>query len=254
MGRIVSCYGVRIGIRTNTPQAYEQAISRLPLGTRPVRGRTTRHLYSLLDGGPGKRRGVKPFTLLYRNASKIVRSLDFEDGLDTLESDFRATVAKNAPRRLFLQGSAFEIHGKVVILCEQQDGSQGDNDEPEAGAASLQGKLLDAGAIRLTTDYTPLDRRGRLTEFTTGGASLETPSSHRVDWIVACSKSDRTESQRLSKTFAMIELTPSVMTGCKPGVAMAAMTNLVRRVPVARLEHAGGAEAVAEIESLLSRS
>src|ERR1700690_3235655 len=80
-------HGLRIGIRVSTPDVLDQLSERLPHGWEPGCSPIVDHLYSLKVGGPGARPGLRNFNLLFGGLTKLARTLDLEEALDTLETD-----------------------------------------------------------------------------------------------------------------------------------------------------------------------
>ena len=66
-------YGLRIGVRTNTPNILPQLGSYFPPNWTPATDPEVDWLYSLKVGGEGARPGVRRFHLAYSDAALIER-------------------------------------------------------------------------------------------------------------------------------------------------------------------------------------
>jgi hypothetical protein len=91
-GVAVESFGLRVGLRTSSPEAIAPAARRLPPG-RPLAAGRVDALYSLALGGPGPRPGMRRSHRLYCGEACIARSLDLETVLDALERHSRLLVA-----------------------------------------------------------------------------------------------------------------------------------------------------------------
>ena len=76
MGVLFSCCDVRIAVRMNEPELLSRVVESLPTGSEPVAGETAPCLYSLYQGGPAPRPGVRTMSLLYRNSVRVERAED----------------------------------------------------------------------------------------------------------------------------------------------------------------------------------
>ncbi len=64
-GICFTSYGLRIGIRANTPEVLQRVADRLPPGWEPASSPEVRRLYSLIDGGGATSSRVRRFNILY---------------------------------------------------------------------------------------------------------------------------------------------------------------------------------------------
>jgi hypothetical protein len=79
-GIVITCYGVRVGVRVNNPDALDRLVEYLPPTWKLSPVKTVDRLYSLIVGGEGSRPGVRRLNLLYANAGRIARSAELAEG------------------------------------------------------------------------------------------------------------------------------------------------------------------------------
>jgi hypothetical protein len=145
-------YGVRVGIRANDFDALERARDYLPPEWKPAASNVVGRLYSLLVGRGPERPGVRRFNLLYGNAARITRSLDFETVLQVLESDLQLYIAESAPRRVFVHAGVVGWRGRGILIPGRSF----------SGKSTLVAELVRAGATYYSDEYAVLDQRGRV--------------------------------------------------------------------------------------------
>ena len=148
-------YGRRIGIRSNDPDILDRLHKHLPPGWKPSSSLTVERLYSLIAGGPGARAGVRRFNLLYGDISRLARSRDIDEVLETLESDLRLFVAQAARRRLFIHAGVVGWRGQAILLPGRS----------MSGKTSMVLEMIRAGATYYSDEYAVIDERGRVHPF-----------------------------------------------------------------------------------------
>ena len=151
-------YGLRIGVRTNTPAALEQLAGVLPPGWQPSRSPEVDRVYSLLVGGSGQQAQqakVRRYNLLYADAGRLARSMDLDDVLARLEGDLRIYIAERARRRLFVHAGVVGWRGCAILIPGAS----------HSGKTSLVAALVRAGATYYSDEYAVLDARGRVHPF-----------------------------------------------------------------------------------------
>ena len=86
-------YGARIGIRVNNPAGLERLPDYMPPAWKPSSSPIVDELFSLIVGGttPGAR--IRRYNLLYWSSEKLVRTMDLDEVLETLESYLHFSVA-----------------------------------------------------------------------------------------------------------------------------------------------------------------
>lgn len=145
-------YGVRVGLRVNDPNVLEQAIAYFPPEWKPAASNVVGRLYSLLVGRGPTRPGVRRFNLLYGNAARITRSLDFESVLQMFESEMQLYIAESAPRRVFVHAGVVGWRGRGILIPGKSF----------SGKSTLVAELVRAGATYYSDEYAVLDQRGRV--------------------------------------------------------------------------------------------
>ena len=156
-----TAYGLRIGVRTNTPAALEQLAAVLPPGWQPSRSPEVERVYSLLVGGPGhqaqqaQQSKVRRYNLLYADAGRLARSMDLDDLLARLEGDLRIYIAERARQRLFVHAGVVGWRGRAILIPGTS----------HSGKSSLVAALVRAGATYYSDEYAVLDARGRVHPF-----------------------------------------------------------------------------------------
>lgn len=154
-GLALSTYGLRVGVRADSPAVLERMRERLPRGWKALDAPTVERLYSMVGGGESERRGVRRFSLLYEDFRRSARSLDAEEVLERFESDLRLYVAESARRRVFVHAGVVGWRGRAVIVAGRT----------HAGKTTLVAELLRAGATYYSDEFAVLDARGRVHPF-----------------------------------------------------------------------------------------
>jgi hypothetical protein len=156
-GFAFTCQGVRIGLRTNTAPAIEQALSRLPPGWEPSAELVVENLCSLLVGGTKPGSNLRRFSLLYCGSSLVARASALEDVLAALESYLHLFVAVRVRRRRFVRAAVAGWGDNAILILGP----------PSSGRSTLLGALLRAGAAYYSDRYAVLDGKGRVHPYPT---------------------------------------------------------------------------------------
>lgn len=149
-GLAFEVYGLRIGVRVNTPDILSEVEQRLPPRFEPIQSDTVDHLYSVRLGGEGPRPGLRRFHLLYANSARLGRTHERHEIFDLLEDDLKLTVALAARDRLF-------VHAGVVAWRDQAILIPGPS---RAGKSTLVAALVQAGATYYSDEFAVLDADG----------------------------------------------------------------------------------------------
>ena len=113
-GLAVVSYGVSIGLRTDEPEALDGLVRLLPSGWRPATSPQVERLYSFRVGdGPGQ--GIRRFSMLYRDETRIARSLEQSAVLNALESELQLYLAERARGRIFVHAGVVGWRGRAVV-------------------------------------------------------------------------------------------------------------------------------------------
>ena len=145
-------YGVTIGLRVNNAEVLEDLLTFLPPEWKPSQAGTVNLLYSLMVGGASGRPNIRRFNMLYANASRIARSLELDEVLETFESHSQLYIAEFAPRRVFVHAGVVGWKGRAILMPGRSF----------AGKTSLVAEFVRAGATYYSDEYAVLDARGRV--------------------------------------------------------------------------------------------
>lgn len=145
-------YGVKVGVRTNSPEVLDRLRDFLPPRWDLSNSRTVDRLYSLRVGGAGARPGMKRFNLLYGDLARLARSLELNDLFESFESDLQLYVAGMARKRVFIHAGVVGWKGQAIIIPGRTF----------TGKTTLVAELVRAGATYYSDEYAVLDARGRV--------------------------------------------------------------------------------------------
>jgi hypothetical protein len=156
-GRSIIAYGLRVGIRTNSPGMLDSLVPRLPVGWKPSRSPDVQQLYSLIVGGDSARPSVRRFNVLYANAARVARSMVLDEVLASFESDLRLFVGERAQRRVFVHAGVVGWRGRAIVIPGHSF----------SGKTTLVRALCGRGATYYSDEFAAFDARGRVHPFPT---------------------------------------------------------------------------------------
>jgi hypothetical protein len=140
-----------IGIRANTEQALELALSCLPPAWEPVDSPMVDRLYSLALGGPSAAGGHRRhLSVVYSGAQRLVRARDRDEALERFESALSLEVAEWAGGWLFVHAGVVGWQGRAIVLPGRT----------HAGKSTLVAALLRAGATYYSDEFAVFDAAG----------------------------------------------------------------------------------------------
>ncbi|MBI5301004.1 MAG: hypothetical protein HY868_02625 [Chloroflexi bacterium] len=145
-------HGVRIGIRTNAPQALQQIDACLPPRRKPMNSLIVDRLYSLILGKPSLSSRIRHFNLFYGDHTQLARSLTVSDLLIAFEADLQRYVAEHAHRRLFVHAGVVGWQGQAIVIPGRS----------MSGKTTLVAEFVRAGATYYSDEYAVFDARGRV--------------------------------------------------------------------------------------------
>jgi hypothetical protein len=145
-------YGLRIGIRTNSPEIMDRVEGLLPPHVRPTHGHRVGRLYSLIVSGTKVGSRTRRFNILYADAIKSAPSRDTDQVLEALERDLHLYVGEQARRRVFVHAGVVGWRGRAIVIPGRT----------MSGKTTLVKALVDAGATYYSDEYAVLDERGRV--------------------------------------------------------------------------------------------
>lgn len=151
-GLSFTAYGVRVGVRVNDAQFMRQLQEYFPPGWKPASSLMVERLYSLILKDGETRRGVRAFNLLYGDITKLARTTNADEVLETFESDLQLHVAEAARRKVFVHAGVVGWRGRAVLIPGRSF----------SGKTSLVAELVRAGATYYSDEYAVLDLRGRV--------------------------------------------------------------------------------------------
>lgn len=178
-GLTFEAFGVRLGVRVNDASVLPRIVSRLPPGFRPAPSPYPGEIFSLFVGGPGARPGVRRFHLAYEGPTRLSRTHDLDEAIESLESALRLHVALWAKRRIFVHAGVVGWRGQAIVLPGPS----------YSGKSTLVAALVRAGARYYSDEYAVLDARGRVHPYP-APLRLRVPGQVRaVDWPAGAEES-----------------------------------------------------------------
>lgn len=154
-GSVFTAYGLRIGIRASGQEALDELVPRLPPGSQPASGTTVDILYSVIRAGKDARKGVRPYNLLYADATRLARTLADGEIADAFEAGVQLHVAEFARRRVFVHAGVVGWQGQAIVIPGRSF----------SGKTTLVQALVRRGAVYYSDEYAVLDGRGRVHPF-----------------------------------------------------------------------------------------
>lgn len=145
-----TAYGTRFGVRANDPSILARVPDYLPLGWQPDPSPEVDILYSLRVGGPGKRKGVRHYHLVYAGAGQLARTTDIDQALKSFEAHIQLLTAYLAEGYLFVHAGVVGWQGQAIVIPGRSF----------SGKTSLVAALVKAGATYYSDEFTLLDRQG----------------------------------------------------------------------------------------------
>src|SRR6186713_3314163 len=113
-GVTVSCYGVRMGIRTTDPGLLPGLLAQLPPGAVEQPSTWVPRVYSVVAGTAGGR--VRRVNILYRDITRTVRSPLYEDVLAEIAKDTQLHVAAMTRQRVFVHAGVVGWKGRAIVI------------------------------------------------------------------------------------------------------------------------------------------
>lgn len=150
----VVSYGVRMGIRADTPLFLDRFLARLPLGCKLSAGGSVQRSYSIASASGRRSKTTSRFNL-YADGVALARKQRIADALEILESDLQHFVAEMARGRVFVHAGVVGWKGLGVLIPGRSF----------AGKSTLVAELVRAGAIYYSDEYAVLNSRGRVHPF-----------------------------------------------------------------------------------------
>jgi hypothetical protein len=155
VGFSLRSYGVRIGIRSNDPEALASACRHLPSEWENIASPVVDRVYSIMISRNGARSNGRRLNLLYGDDVRLARSSNLNGLYETLESDLRLFVAELATHRVFVHAGVVGWKGQGIVIPGRS----------YSGKSTLVAELVRAGATYYSDEYAVLDSRGRVHPF-----------------------------------------------------------------------------------------
>jgi hypothetical protein len=146
-----------MGVRVNDPGVMEHILPRLPPGWTAARSAVVDELFSVYCGRASGRSGVRHFDILYRGGDRLVRTLDRDELLDSVEGQMKLCVAEMATRRVFLHAGVVAWNGGAILIPGRS----------YSGKSRLVEALVRRGATYYSDEYAVLDARARVHPYAT---------------------------------------------------------------------------------------
>lgn len=143
-GFSMSCFGVRIGVRSNRPLALRSFEEHLPPLTRPTAGSRVDRVFSFRLG--------REEHVLFDDLQEPTRAVRFESLLQAFERRVKLFVAETAPERVFVHAGAVGWQGEAILVPGRSF----------TGKTTLVRELLRGGAAYYSDEFAVLDLQGRL--------------------------------------------------------------------------------------------
>jgi len=151
---VVVSYGVRVGIRADTPVILDRFLNRLPVGSKVSPGGSVQRSYSIAISSGRRSKTPRRFDL-YAGGVALARKDSVADVLETLESDLQHYVAEMARHRVFVHAGVVGWNGVGVLIPGRSF----------AGKSTLVAEMVRAGATYYSDEYAVLDSHGRVHPF-----------------------------------------------------------------------------------------
>ncbi len=149
-GMAIEAFGVKLGIRVNTPEALDTLPDYLPPQWQVAASSEVDHLCSVIWGGASTRKGVRRYNILYNGSTRIARTMDTEEMLLELASRLDFQVALRSPTRLFVHAGVVAVDDQALVIPGRS----------RSGKSTLVKALVEAGATYYSDEYAVLDEGG----------------------------------------------------------------------------------------------
>lgn len=155
-GGSFSCFGVTFGLRTNDVELFPVIANSLPPNTQQTKDLRVETIYSFLSPPPssGNTR-VRPFHLLYENATLMKRGQQSTDLFDTFENAVNLYICQHAEAYAFVHAGVVAWKGRAIVIPGPS----------RNGKSTLVKAFLRAGADYLSDEFAVFDGGGKLHPF-----------------------------------------------------------------------------------------
>jgi hypothetical protein len=145
-------YGIRVGVRVNTPEALEILLPTFPPGWVATADPSVDLLFSFILGGTTPGSKVRRYHLPYLFHMRLQRTLELAEALAAWEMYLDLAIAEHARARVFVHAGAVGWRGSALLVAGRT----------HTGKSTLVAALVRAGAAYYSDEYAVLDARGRV--------------------------------------------------------------------------------------------
>lgn len=164
-GPVLSCYGVRVGFRTNHPGALAAIDSISIPGARACDPGESGLAYSL------KSDEAAHVHAAYIGSRRLIQASNLDCVIDFVRSHVRHVIAENSSERLFVHAGVVGWRGSAILLPGRS----------RAGKSLLVRELIRAGATYFSDEFAVLDANGFVYSFA-HPISVRTPNG-KIEWL-----------------------------------------------------------------------
>ena len=148
----ILAYGVRLGVRTNRPDARDRLSEHFPPLWKTTSASWVQRTFSVKFGGNGSSDSKRAVHELFEDLERGAKSRSLNTVLEDLERRMKMYVAEMAPRRVFVHAGVVGWQGQAIVIPGRS----------LAGKTSLVAMLVRAGATYYSDEYAVLDMKGRV--------------------------------------------------------------------------------------------
>ncbi len=138
-GMSFTSFGVRIGVRTNTPELLSRVVAQLPIGWKCASSNVVERLYSVIEGGTSTKSNARSFHLLYADIERLERTENLDQLLESLGSDLETYIAQTTRQKLFIHAGVVAFKGRAIVFPGRS----------LSGKSTLAKEFLRAGTLGL---------------------------------------------------------------------------------------------------------
>ncbi|GLQ34750.1 hypothetical protein GCM10007939_10330 [Amylibacter marinus] len=182
----VQSHGVRLGVRANDPEMFDQLRALMPTAAKPYDGTEFETIMSFVKGGKDPKTRTRHYNLVYQNHTLQGRSFRMEEALDRFQAWVSLSIGFMSSAGIFIHAGAVEWRGHAIVLPGRS----------LAGKSTLVSELLRAGARYLSDEYAILDQEGTVTPWYKPLSMRANPTAPQVDLDIAEFGAERAVSAR----------------------------------------------------------
>ena len=166
--RSILAYGVRLGVRTNRPEAVDRLSEHFPPLWKAISACNVKRAFSIKFGGDELTNTRGAVHELFEDQEPGTKSRSLAKLLEDLERRMKMYVAEMAPRRVFVHAGVVGWKGQAIVIPGRS----------LTGKTSLVEMLVRAGATYYSDEYAVLDMTGRVHAYPQS-LQIRTPGTSR---------------------------------------------------------------------------